>query len=319
MRTLPLIVSVLGFAAIASGQDLRKGLTRADAVLVARQVGKKPHGDEIALHRLQVLHNVRGALGQNTVTVIDWPSLSLHQRPTPRQSRLYCLQDASSVATRMGLPASEGPYFKMVGWAGCNPLIGKDLANDPYLGFARVLADSETGVSSDVTAATLGTMAINADACVRTEIAQFLGERSDLRGRLSSLHWNQLVARASGEVDDIDYKIALAELCAAQRLEGLLDSLAVSLGPVTDERFARCVGRIGKVLHGEEATSKLTDRLKYAGQEQDRKMLLLAIGATNTQSALDTLLRMSSQDEAVTAALREHSSPIAKEAVAQRK
>ena len=27
----------------------------------------------------------------------------------------------------MGLAASEGPYFQMVGWAGSNPLIGKDL------------------------------------------------------------------------------------------------------------------------------------------------------------------------------------------------
>jgi hypothetical protein len=324
MRTLPpfvsvLFVSVLGLAATASAQDLRKGLTRADAVVVARQVGKTPHGDQIALHRLQVIQAVRGLTGQSSITVIDWPTLSLHQRPTPRQQRLYCLQDASAAATRMGLPASEGPYFQMVGWAGSNPLIGKDLDSDPVIGFARVLADSENGTSPDITAATLGTMAINADPSVRTEIAQFLGERSDLRGKLSSVQWTQLVARAAGEVEDIDYKIALAELCAAQRLDGLLESLAVSLGPVTDVRYAQCVGRIGKALHGEEATGKLTDRLQYVGQDQDRKMLLLAIGATNTQSALDALLRMSSQDEAVTAALREHRSPIAKEAVSKRK
>ena len=127
------------------------------------------------------------------------------------------------------------------------------------------------------------------------------------------------MARAAGETEDIDYKIALAELCAAQRLDGLLEALSVSLGPVTDPRYARCVGRIGKVLHGEEATGKLTERLQTAGQEQDRKMLLLAIGATNTKSALDALMRMSSDDDAVTAALREHHSPRAKEAVERRK
>ena len=319
MRMLPLFVSILGLATVATGQNLRKGLTRADAVVVARQVGKKPHGDKIALHRLQLIQNVRGAAEHQAVTVIDWPKLSLHQRPMPRQSRLYCLQDASVVANRIGLPASGGPYYKMVGYTGSNPLVGKDLEKDPILRFARVLADSENGTSPNITASTLATMAINGAPMVRTEIARFLGERPDLRGKLSSVHWTQLVARATGEMEDIDYKIALAELCAAQRLDGLLDSLAVSLGPVEDVRFARCVGRIGKVLHGEEATAKLTERLKYAGQDQDRRMLMLAIGATNTKSALDALMRMDRKDTAVQAALREHRSPRAQEAVLRRK
>lgn len=319
MRILPLFVSILGLATVATGQNLRKGLTRADAVVVARQVGKKPHGDKIALHRLQLIQNVRGAAEHAAVTVIDWPKLSLHQRPMPRQSRLYCLQDASVVANRIGLPASGGPYYKMVGYTGSNPLVGKDLEKDPVLRFARVLADSENGTSPNVTASTLAAMAVDGAPAVRTEIARFLGERPDLRGKLSSVHWTRLVARATGEMEDIDYKIALAELCAAQRLDGLLDSLAVSLGPVEDVRFARCVGRIGKVLHGEEATAKLTERLKYAGQDQDRRMLMLAIGATNTKSALDALMRMDRKDTAVQAALREHRSPRAQEAVVRRK
>tara|TARA_R110002094_G_scaffold28151_11_gene41162 strand:+ start:1200 stop:2159 length:960 start_codon:yes stop_codon:yes gene_type:complete len=319
MRIFPILCSVLGLVASAASQNLRKGLVRADAVVVARQVGKKAHGEQIALHRLQIIQNVRGAAEHKAVTVLDWPKLSLHQRPTPRQSRLYCLQDASAAATRMGLAASEGPYFKMTGWAGSNPLIGKDLTKDPIVRFANVLADSETGTAPDITASTLAGMAISAEPVVRTEIARFLGERTDLRGKLSSMHWTQLVARAAGEMEDIEYKIALAELCAAQRLDGLLDALAVSLGPVQDVRFARCVGRIGKALYGEEATSKLTDRLKYAGQQQDRKMLLLAIGATNTKSALDALLQMDRTDAAVTAALKEHHSPRAKEAAGRRK
>ncbi len=319
MRTFPILVSVLGLAAIASGQGLRKGLVRADAVFVGRQVGKKAHSDVVALHRIQIINNVRGVAGQKAITVIDWPKLSLHTRPTPRQSRLFCLQDASVVATRIGLPAAGGPYYKMVGWAGSHPLVGKELNKDPIVRFARVLANGESGTSPEITAATLGTMAINAKAPVRTEIARFLSERSDLRGKLSSVQWTQLVARAAGEVEDIEYKIALAELCAAQRLDGLLEALAVSLGPVTDVRYARCVGRIGKALHGEQATGKLADRLRVVGGEQDRKMLLLAIGATNTKSALDTLLRMNKLDAAVTAALREHRSRRAKEAVDSRR
>lgn len=319
MRNLSILVSVMGLAAIAPSQSLRTGLVRADAVIVGRQISKTAHSDTIALHRIQVIDEVRGAENCKSVTVIDWPTLSLHNRPTPRQSRLYCLQDASASATRIGLPANGGPYYKMVGWAGSNPLISKDLDKDPVIQFARLLADSESGTSPDVTASKLGVMAISLPSPVRTEIARFLSERTDLRGHLSSVHWTQLIARASGEIEDVDYKIALAELCAAQRIDGLLESLAVSLGPVTDVRYARCVGRIGKLLHGEAATEKLTDRLQYAGQEQDRAMLLLAIGATNTQSALTALLRMNRSDAVVKAALREHRSPRARDAVESRK
>ncbi|MDA7936537.1 hypothetical protein N9B90_01190 [bacterium] len=315
MRTFSILVSVVGLAAIAPSQDLRTGLIRADAVIVGRQVGKTSHSETVNLHRIQVINEVRGANNRKSITVIDWPTLSLHNRPIPRQSRLYCLQDANASAARIGLPASGGPYYKMVGWAGSNPLIGKDLNTDPVIQFARLLADSEKGTSPNVTASKLGVMAISLPSPVRTEIARFLSERTDLRGKLSSFHWTQLIARAAGEIEDVDYKIALAELCAAQRIDGLLEALAVSLGPVTDVRYARCVGRIGKLLHGEAATNKLIERLQYAGQEQDRAMLLLAIGATNTQSALTALLRMNRSDKVVKAALREHQSPRAKDAI----
>lgn len=319
MRSLHILCSLAGLTALLPAQDLRRALVSADAIVVGRQVGKKPHGDSLALHRVQILRNVRGADGHPAVTVIDWPKLSLHNRPTPRQSRLFCLQDASAVATRLGLPSASGPYFKMVGWSGSHPLIGKNLNEDPIVRFAAVLADRENGTSPSVTASALHSMAVNSDRSVRTDITKFLSESGGLRSKLSSVQWAQLVARAAGEVEDIDYKIALAELCAEQRIDGLVDALAVSLGPVTDPRYARCVGRIGKLLHGEGATAKFTDRLRNVGQAQDRKMLLLAMGASNTQSALDALLRMSKKDQAVNAALREHRSKQAREAVVRRK
>ncbi|HEB53565.1 MAG TPA: hypothetical protein ENI87_09970 [bacterium] len=317
MRTFPILISTLALTAIASAQDLRRGLLQADAVLVGRQVGKRPHGD-VALHRVQVIAHVRGATQARAVTVIDWPQLSLHIRPTPRQSRLFCLQDASAVAERLGLPTDGGPYYKLVGWAGSHPLVGKDVDQDPVVRFARVLADADRGTSPEITAAALAHMAITAPAPVRTEVARLLTERGDLRSKLSGVHWTQLVARASGEVDDIDYKIALAELCCEQRIDGLLDALAVSLGPVTDLRYARCVGRIGNVLHGEGAADKLLARLRFVAKDADRRMLLLAIGATNTRSAADALLRMDRADAAVQAALREHRSKRARAAVSKK-
>ncbi|MFN3242575.1 MAG: hypothetical protein ACE37K_13815 [Planctomycetota bacterium] len=319
MRLLPVLCSALALAATAAAQSLRRGLVDADAVFVGRQVGKKPHGDSLTLHRVQIVENVRGVDGHRAVTVIDWPKLSLHNRPTPRQSRLFCLQDASAIAERLALPASGAPYYKMVGWSGSHPLIGADRDQDPIVRFARTLADGEKGTAPDVTAAALVTMAISGDASVRTEVTRYLTERGDLRGKLSAVHWNQLMARATGEVEDVDYKIALATLCGEQRLEGLVEALAVSLGPVTDPRYARCVGRISEVLHGERATEVLGRRLRNLGKQQDRKMVLMAIGATNTQSALDALMKMDKKDAAVVAALREHRSKKARDAAGRRR
>jgi hypothetical protein len=316
MRPFVLLLSAL-LAVSATAQDLRRGLVESDAVVVGRQVGKKPHGDELVLHRVQVLRDVRGAAGAAAVTVIDWPNLSLHNRPQPRQSRLYCLIDASGVAERLGLPAAEAPYYRMAGWSGTNPLVGADLDADAFFGMATLLARSEAGAPSQATAAGLFDLSLARHPVVRLEATKLLAERPDLCTHLQSVQWSNLVARASGEVEDVPYKIALAELCAERRLEGLLDALVVSLGPVDDPEYARTVGRIAKLLHGEEATARLEARLRTLAEPKDRAAVLLAIGATNTESALDALLRRNQgpdRDPAVEAALREHRSPRAKEA-----
>lgn len=313
MRTsFPLALVALAVAAPA--QELRRGLVAADAVVVARQVGKTAHGENVELHRVQVLHDVRGAGGATAVTVLDWPKLSLHQRPMPRQSRLYCLQDASATATRLGLPAANGPYFKMVAWPGTNPLVGAEIAADPIVKFAQLLAASEAGAAPADTAQGLFTAALQGNPVVRTEATHYLTERPDLRTRLGGLQWSQLVQRAAGETDDVGYKIALAELCAEQRLDGVFDALVVGLSAVADPEYARTVGRLGKALHGEEAATRLGERLRQAGQPELRGKLLLALGATSTDTALDALLRMDRKDAAVAAALREHRSPKAQEA-----
>ena len=107
MRSI--LPACLLLASLAPAQDLRRGLVDADVVVVGRQVGKAPHGDDLVLHHVQVLLDVRGAAGNTAVTVLDWPNLALHQRPVPRQSRLYCLQDASAMATRLGLRPDAVP------------------------------------------------------------------------------------------------------------------------------------------------------------------------------------------------------------------
>jgi hypothetical protein len=313
------LCSFLALAAMAPAQELRRGLIGADAVVVGRQVGKTPHGEHVVLHRVQVVHDVRGANGATAVTVLDWPQLSLHQRPTPRQSRLYCLQDATQTAARLGLPATEGPFFKMVAWPGTNPLVGAEAANDPVVKLASLLAASEAGAAPVDTANALFTTALHGHASVRSEAAKLLGERPDLRANLVGLQWSQLVQRAAGETDDVGYKVALAELCAEQRLDGVFDALVVGLSAVADPEYARTVGRIGKALHGEDAATRLGERLRQAGQAELRAKLLLALGATSTDTALDALLRMDRKDAAVEAALREHRSPKAQEAAGKKR
>ena len=314
-----ILLASLAFVAIVPAQELRRGLVDADAIVVARQLGKTPHDEDVVLHRLQILLDVRGGGGNATLTVLDWPKLSLHNRPMPRQSRLYCLQDATAAATRLGLPAQNGPYFRLVGWPGSNPLVGADLATDAGVRFAQLLAANVQGAAPIDTATALHTTALQGDATVRTEAARYLAERPDLRAKLGGLQWSQLVARAAGEIDDVPFKIALAELCAEQRLDGVFDALLVGLNQVDNAEYARIVGRIGKTLHGEDAVARIEERLRQAGQAKARATLLLALGATNTKGALDALLRMDSKDAAVEAALREHRSPRAKEAVGSKK
>jgi hypothetical protein len=314
-----LLAALLTGAFPLPAQQLHQALSMADAVAVGRQVGKREANPELVLHRLQVLHAVRG-IDAPAITVLDWPNLSLHNRPIPRQSRLYCLIDARATAERLGLPAAEGPYFRMVGHPGSCPLVGADIARDPVVRLARLLAESERGRAPADTAVDLFGMALGPDVPVRTEATALLAARAELRAGLSDVHWSQLVGRAAGETDDVAYKIALSELCAEQRIDGLLEALVVSVGPVPSPEYARTVGRIATYLHGERGATPLTERLQMAREPQTRAMLLLALGASNTESALQTLLqirRASGADPALDAALREHRSPRALEAAAR--
>jgi hypothetical protein len=320
MRTI--LSSLVVLLGALPAQELRLGIGHADAVLVGRDLGKTAHDEQVDLHRVQVLRSVRGADGQTMVTVLDWPQLAMHNRPVLRQSRLYCLQDASAAAARLGLPAGNGPYYKLVGWAGSCPLVGAELDRDPVVAFAALLAAADAGARPSDTADALCRLASAGKGPLAIEATRLLAERGDLRAALQPLQWSQLVARASGEVDQIDHKIALAELAAEQRVVGLLDTLAVSLGPVRDAEYARVVGRIGKLLEGENATVVLQQRLQHLRDPGDRSAVLLAIGATNTDSALQLLLRLDATDTAdaaVVAALREHKAPVAREAAARRK
>ncbi|MGE3171379.1 MAG: hypothetical protein AB7O97_02060 [Planctomycetota bacterium] len=297
-------------------QDLRHAAADADVLVIARQVGKRAFSDEVDLHRLQVLDVLRGG-EQRAVTVIDWPQLSLHQRPQPRQSRLYCLHDAGREAARIGLPADQGPYYRMSGRAGSNPLIGADLDQDPIARLCRVFTASERGAPPAATTGALLEIALGGEPVTRLEATRHLAERPLLRTHLGAVQWSGLLSRMTGETTDLDYKMALAELCAEQRVPGLVDALLVGLDSVHEPAYARAVGRLCAHQLGDAAVRPLLDRLQRARSAEARSAALLALGATRTGPALDALLQLQDQakgDPAVAAALREHGSRVAREA-----
>jgi len=316
-------IALLAVAALPA-QDLHRALADADLVAVARQIGKQDISADLVVHKVQIVAGVRGVpTGVTVVNVLDWPNLSVHHRPSPRQQRLYCLQDATNAARRAGLPADQGPWYRMVGWADSNPLIAGAIEQDPIVRFARLLASAETGADATATASALADLAAQGAPAVRTEAAKLLAERPDLRTRLSSVHWSRLLSCVTGELEDVPHKIALAELCAEQRLPDLAEALLVGAGSVHHVDYLRAVGRLTANLQGDAATPVLMERLQQARAPEQRKALLLVLGATQTDSALDALLNLrrslGNKDEALEAALTEHKSRRAREAVLQGK
>ena len=323
VRLLPLAIAYSLVAATLAAQDLHRGLIEADLVAVGRQVGKEEASPELTVHRVQIVSAIRGVpAGATAVSVLDWPKLSMHNRPQPRQSRLYCLQDAKAAAERAGLPADKGPYFRMVGFDGTHPLIGGDLDADPIVQFARLLAAADTGADATATTAALVDTALNGTPLLRTEAARLLAERPDLRSRIAAVQWSRVLSRVSGEAEDVGYKIALAELCAEQRLPGLAEALVLGASAVQDLDYLRTSGRLTAMLKGEQVTPMILEQIQIARDPRHRQALLLVLGATQTQSALDALLDLRKSmgaDKAVEAALAEHKSRAAREATMPKK
>lgn len=313
------------FAPPAAAQDpdpyadghLRRALVATDRVVVARHVRTQKVGDEAALHTLLVERTLDGQEAERLV-VVEPLGISWHQRPTLRQLRLYCLHDAGKMARRLGLPEDGGPYTHMGGPPGSDPKVGEPVEQDPYIAFARVVLAAEDGSARlHETASPLAATALGEHPVLRLEAARLLGERPALHGALDAVHWTSLVSRATGEDEDIAYKIALAELCAEGRVEGLVDALCLGLPSIDSDPFAECVGRIAVTLHGEAAADLLLGRLKMYREPRVRARFLRALGATRTETALQALLEIHGQEAtpAVAAALRVHGSRRAREAL----
>lgn len=301
------------------GQSLRRGIAAADLVVIAKAVRVIPTKTHM-IHRLKVEKVLRGPTGFDAsqgVAVLVTKRVSTHSRPVPAKRMLYCLHDHSHAARKLNLPRTAGTYYKMSGYPGSSTVL---TVGDPRLQLAEILIASQGGQSSRKTAEKLYKIALRGDGRVRREAAKSLAERPALTACLTDLHLAQLLARAAGETDDIAYKIDLAAICAVRKLPATIPTLVVSVEHVGDESFLRALGRFARFIHQEKAATVLASHVQRA-KGTTRSRLILALGATSTEGALEQLLRMKRRGQNATvvdAALRIHGSPRATAAIARK-
>lgn len=320
MTTLSRAVLFLACLSPVCAQELRVAIDDAPLTLVGRHRGVRPHGDDYLLHKVAVARVLRGDAGAE-VTVVEWKKLSFHLRPVIAATRLYCLHPIDD-SERLGLP--PGQYYRMDARPGSHPAVDETAMTnhtDAVVSLAEVLiAAQRTGSIADQRTAVLD-LALTAPAPARFEAARLLSERAALLEGLNALDLGSLLAKASAETEDIDYKLALATVCAERRMPTLIEALCMSWPQIDDENFSRAIGRFAKHLHGEGATEQLLPYLQRARDPKLRGHVLLALGATSTESALDALLRVRQLEKdtaRVDAALRLHGAPRAVEAVGKK-
>lgn len=305
-------------AAAPCPAQLRHAVAGSDVVVIARHAGRETFGEEWIVHRLRVRLALRGEVPE-AISVVEPRRLGVHARPRPDASRIYCLHRFDDRARRAGLPDRLRPYFKMNGHERADPVV-EDLERSPHVRLARLVLASRDGRPAKELRGDVLDLVFRGPADVRTEAVGMIVENPVLRDALGPLDWSRLVSRAIGETEDVDFKIALARLCAEQRIPGLVASLCLAVDQVSDRRFALALGRIARVLHGEEATTILREQLGRARTRRARTSLILAIGATSTESGLEELLRLralarAGDRAAIDAALAAHGSARARAAI----
>ena len=274
----------------AQEQQLRHAVVGADVIVVATHVGVQPLGEDWLLHKLQVVSTLKGE-APSLLTVAEPRLISLHMRPKPSETRLYCLHDFDDKALEIGLPQGLAPYFIMNGYPGSHPPIS-DHSQGPAVQFVGAILDAEQGRRLQQASSTLMRQALLGAPELRIDAVRALTERAPLRRILTGADRNQLMARAVVETKDVPFKIALAEFCGEERMPGIVGALAIGMDGVNDPRYAGSLGRIAWVLHGEDATTVLHPHLLAAGRGKNRGQFILALGATGTESARQLLERM---------------------------
>jgi hypothetical protein len=309
-----------------AAQHLRTGAMRSDAIVVGRTVGVRPLGSEFFVHTVEVIDVLRGELRAGDsfgIAVVRRAS----DQPTPAKDtavRIFCLQHDPRGSS---LPQNLGPWYRPSGYPGSHPALVADpnvegsWNDDPSVRFVRLLLECEQGLAPTESASRVMEFAFSAHATTRLEAVRLLQERDVVRDALNDVQRTRIATRAVGETEDVEYKTALAMVAADFGIPNLVEDLCLGLDQVDDLEFARALGRIANQIHGEAATQRLITQRQSVRSEAVKQRLLVAIGATATKQALDTLLQMQQQQPGpfVEAALEAHGAPAAKEAVARAK
>ncbi|MEZ5964513.1 MAG: hypothetical protein R3F56_11755 [Planctomycetota bacterium] len=326
-RTLGVAFGVVLLACLRPlpAQELRVAIDQAPVIVVGQHRGVRPRGDDFLVHRVAVLRTLRGDVATE-VNVLEWKKLSFHQRPALAAIRIYCLHPVDD-AEQLGLPA--GRYYRMDAHPGSHAPVGTTTVEgrpriedgDPVVRLAALLLEAQRDGSIAGRKADLLDLALRTPSPVRVEAARLLVERAPLLDGLNPVELASLLARATAETEDVEYKLALATVCAERRMPDVVEGLCIAWPQIDDENFSRAIGRFAKHLHGEAATAQLLPYLQRARDPKLRGHVLLAIGATSTDSALEALLRarpLEGDKTAVDAALRLHGAPRAIEAAGKR-
>lgn len=315
------VVLTLSLLRPSAAQELRSAVSASDLVVIAIDSGVRPLAPGILLHRLEIRSALKGEV-RGQVSVLEHTTLSHHARPTPAETRLYCLHELRKDQVPAGLPEALSPFYKLDARVGGNPPLAAPFEADPWVELAKVVVAADGGLDTQRTADRLHALALLGKPGVRLEAVRMLTERVAAMGKLTPMQWSELVTRAVGELEDVPYKIALAELCAEKKLPALVDELCLSVDQVEDPRFAEALGRIAKVLHGDSAHEALLPALRRARSPETKGRLWLALGATSTEGAAKLLLEAERNEPRgnrwLEAALRLHGGKEASDALARR-
>jgi hypothetical protein len=316
IHSLLAIATALLVAVPVWAQQLRHAVADATLIVIVEPIDTTEVGEHVLAHRFRVIERLKGEC-DDTIVVLEHEHIADAPSVRGEGRRLLCL----TRDRRSALPTGVAVAWKGTGYAGSSPTIGDAPQQQQVLRLARILVASDSGTAPAATADALTELMLQGSGPAQREAVEALRERGPLREHLEDVDLDAALARAVAETRDIDLKIALASLCAETRPEGVVEALCSGLTACGDERYARAIGRIANHIHGEEAARVLGRFLVQArGAFQER--LLLALGATRTDSALQMLLelrRTRGAAKAVDAALREHGAVRAIEAIEPRK
>ncbi|MBK8976238.1 MAG: hypothetical protein IPM29_09940 [Planctomycetes bacterium] len=311
---LPIVATALALLAATqvTAQYLRQGIAHAEHVCVARHVGVQPLGNDLFVHRYRTLEVLAGTPAES-FSILEHKRVADTPTPQPGPDRLLCL-----VADhRTPVPERFAPVYRTTGFAGDRPVADDSPEFRSLHRLAEVLiaATGEARLADTTTA--LLQIVTDGQGPARREACEALRERPALRDRLSPVARDQILQLAVAEAADLPLKMALASLAVDAGVADAVPSLCLALGTCDDPRFARCLGQLAALRHGDGATAVLMPFLRSA-RGPLRARLLRTLGATRTTSALDQLLELYRTDAdpaPVAEALREHGAPRALEAL----